>query len=103
MNKIFKNKWIPLLVILFFTPFLLSFGDLSGVGSVGCLFLSHLVGSKISDSSEDYQGSICGHAYLPDSDNHSGINVSLEGTSYSCITNPRGYFYISGFLDATLI
>jgi hypothetical protein len=99
MNKIFKNQWLPLLVILLFTPFLLSVNG--GIGG-GCGFLlGGLMGEAISDGKEDYYGSICGHAYLPDSDDHSGITVSLEGTSYSCITDEKGYYYISGYLDAT--
>lgn len=98
MNKIFKNEWLPLLVLLLIAPLLFSFGSVGGVGG-GC---AGLLGTGLGhDDREYYQRFISGHAYLPDSDDHSGITVSLEGTSYSCITDKKGYFYISGYLDAT--
>jgi hypothetical protein len=47
------------------------------------------------------ENSVEGHAFLSDSTDHSGITVSLEGTSYSTITDTTGYYYISNFPDGT--
>lgn len=38
--------------------------------------------------------SVWGHALLSDSNDHSGITVSLEGTLYSTVTDTTGYYLL---------
>ncbi len=49
----------------------------------------------------DLFNSVEGHAFLPNATNHSGISVSLEGASYSTMTDNTGYYYISDFPNGT--
>jgi hypothetical protein len=97
MNKIFKNEWLSLFVILFLiiTPML---------SLCSCELIFHSLTLLPGTSHENGGGSpsfIWGHAYLPDSDDHSGIKVSLEGTGCSSITDTSGNFHISDAPDGT--
>ena len=96
INKIFKNEWLSLLILLLITPLLSAYYG-GCAGGAGSLHMPLPLDGIIGPSGGGSPSFIWGHAYLPDSDDYGGINISLEGTSYSSITDVNGYFYISGF------